>query len=280
MQRPGPGKLSAARASGRANCGRVHGTRCCRSFTAPTNASESAAGAVSSVRSLGWLRAGGEHLALVTNGYQWRLIFAGLDYDAWCEWDVDLWFEEGGLSSQVTALRTLLQPRLFTPETKDASPPLLQAIHNTRKGQAELSEVLGERVREAVEILIQGYGDTLRDQADEHQPADIYRAACRVIMRLVIVLFAEARELLPRSNPVYHENYGLNGLLERLERVAVHGAGRLASQYSAWPRILALFRLVREGSHHPGPAGTGLWQRIIRAGKCCIRRSGPGACGF
>ena len=200
---------------------------------------------------LGWLRAGGEHLALVTNGYQWRLIFAGLDYDAWCEWDVELWFEEGGLSSQVTALRTLLQPRLFTPETKDASPPLLQAIHNTRKGQAELSEVLGERVREAVEILIQGYGDTLHEPADEHQPADIYRAACRVIMRLVIVLFAEARELLPRGNPTYHENYGLNGLLERLERVAVHGAGRLASHYSAWPRILALFRLVREGSHHP-----------------------------
>ena len=200
---------------------------------------------------LGWLRAGGEHLALVTNGYQWRLIFAGLDYDAWCEWDVDLWFEEGGLSPQVMALRTLLQPRLFAPETKDANPPLLQAIHNTRKGQAELSEVLGERVREAVEILIQGYGDTLREPAGEHQPADIYRAACRVIMRLVIVLFAEARELLPRSNPVYHENYGLNGLLERLERIAVHGAGRLASHYSAWPRILALFRLVREGSHHP-----------------------------
>ena len=200
---------------------------------------------------LGWLRAGGEHLALVTNGYQWRLIFAGLDYDAWCEWDVELWFEEGGLSSQVTALRTLLQPRLFTPETKDASPPLLQAIHNTRKGQAELSEVLGERVREAVEILIQGYGGTLREPPDEHQPADIYRAACRVIMRLVIVLFAEARELLPRGNPTYHENYGLNGLLERLERFAVHGVGRLASQYSAWPRILALFRLVREGSHHP-----------------------------
>ena len=34
-------------------------------------------------RVLGWLRAGGDHLALVTNGRQWRLVFAGLDYDAW-----------------------------------------------------------------------------------------------------------------------------------------------------------------------------------------------------
>jgi len=110
---------------------------------------------------LGWLRAGNDHLALVTNGRQWRLLFAGLDYDAWCEWDLDLWFEEGALSPQVMALRTLLGPGLWTPESEEAAAPLLQAIRDTRKGQAELSEVLGERVCEAVEILIHGHGETL-----------------------------------------------------------------------------------------------------------------------
>ena len=126
---------------------------------------------------LGWLRAGNDHLALVTNGRQWRLLFAGLDYDAWCEWDLDLWFEEGVLSSQVTALRTLLGPGLWTPETEDAAAPLLQAIRDTRKGQAELSEVLGERVREAVEILIRGHGEALSALAGvtEADAAD-YRA--------------------------------------------------------------------------------------------------------
>ena len=74
-------------------------------------------------RVLGWLRAGREHLALVTNGRQWRLVFAGLDHDAWCEWDLELWFEEGELSLQVTALRTLLQSELWTPEAEDAEPP-------------------------------------------------------------------------------------------------------------------------------------------------------------
>jgi hypothetical protein len=38
-----------------------------------------------------WLRSGSERLAVLTNGRQWRLLFAGLDFDAWCEWDVDLW---------------------------------------------------------------------------------------------------------------------------------------------------------------------------------------------
>ena len=247
---------------------------------------------------LGWLRAGNDHLALVTNGRQWRLLFAGLDYDAWCEWDLDLWFEEGALSPQVTALRTLLGPGLWTPETEDATAPLLQAIRDTRKGQAELSEVLGERVREAVEILIGGHGEALSALAgvseadaadyrayledvagvssaeapsvdDETFPGatsqDIYRAACRVAMRLVVILFAESRELLPRDNALYHESYGLNGLLERLERAATRG-GALAASFGAWPRVLALFRLVRDGSHHPDLPVTAYGGDLFAAG--------------
>jgi len=31
-----------------------------------------------------WLRGGNERLAVLTNGRQWRLIFTGLDFDAWC----------------------------------------------------------------------------------------------------------------------------------------------------------------------------------------------------
>ena len=200
-------------------------------------------------RVFGWLRAGGEPLALLTNGREWRLLFAGLDYEAWCQWDVDLWFEEGELSPQVTALRTLLNPDAWIPETEGAAPPLLQAIRDTRKGQAELSEVLGEQVREAVELLIQGHGEALRDRCADVAPADIYRAACRVAMRLVVILFAEARGLLPRNNALYDTSYGLNGLFERLDRTAFRGG--LADGSAAWPRVLALFGLVRDGSHHP-----------------------------
>ncbi|MXW18911.1 MAG: hypothetical protein F4Z83_15370, partial [Gemmatimonadetes bacterium] len=180
-------------------------------------------------------------------------MFAGLDYDASCEWDADLWFEEGELTAQVTALRTLLCPRLWTPEEEGAASPLLQAIRDTRKGQAELSEVLGERVREAVEILVRSHGEALKELAageDGVAPADIYRAACRVAMRAVVVLFAESRDLLPRDNTVYDEGYGLNGLFGQLERMANRGDA-MSESYGAWPRVLALFRLVNEGSHHP-----------------------------
>jgi len=198
-----------------------------------------------------WLRAGNERLALLTNGRQWRLVFSGLDFDAWCEWDVDLWFEEGELSSQVEALRTLASPALWTPTVADQPAPLLGAVLDSRKGQAELSAALGERVREAVEMLVQAHGDALRETCADVAPADIYRAAVRVVMRLVVVLFAESRELLPRGNALYHSAYGVGGLIEELEKAAARGGNRLARSWSAWPRLLALFRLVHQGSHHP-----------------------------
>jgi hypothetical protein len=198
-----------------------------------------------------WLRAGHEKLALLTNGRQWRLIFAGLDFDAWCEWDADLWFEEGALSPQVHALRTLLSPQAFTPPVDGQPAPLLAAILDSRKGQAELSAALGERVREAVELLVQAHGEALAERCSTADAAETYRAAVRVVMRLVVVLFAESRDLLPRDNALYHGAYGVGGLLEELEKTAARGGNRLARSYSAWPRLLALFRLVHLGSHHP-----------------------------
>jgi hypothetical protein len=205
-------------------------------------------------RVIEWLRASDQKVALLTNLRQWRLIFAGLDFDAWAEWDTALWFEEGQPGPQITALRTLLSRESLTLK-KDGEPhTLLAAIQASRKGQAELSSELGERVRRAVELLIQEHSGALEETITKGhaKPRDVYLAATRVVMRMVVVLFAEARELLPRDNPIYHSSYGLQGLRELLERA---GGGtmleRLRHRYGAWPRITALFRLVYEGSPHP-----------------------------
>jgi len=81
---------------------------------------------------------------------------------------------------------------------------------------------------------------------------------------MVVVLFGEARGLLPREISLYHDSYGLQGLREQFDRAAGGHAERLASRYGAWPRILALFRLIYEGSHHEDlpvqPYGGGLFR--------------------
>lgn len=204
----------------------------------------------SASRVIQWLRAADQKLAILTNGRQFRLIYAGLDFDAWAEWDTELWFEEGRPGPQVDALRALLSPHSLTPPQDGEPSPLLAAVLDSRKGEAELSSVLGERVREAVELLIQAYAPSLERIKHDIRPEDIYRAATRVVMRMVVALFAEARDLLPRANPVYYNSYSLDGLREELSRY--HGAGleRLRDRRGAWPRILALFRLIYHGSPH------------------------------
>ena len=209
---------------------------------------------------LQWLRQTGNRLAIVTNGHEWRLLYAGLDYEAHVQWDLNQWFTNGEPSDELRGFRSLVSPGLWTPETDDAQPPLLAAINDSRKGQAELSQVLGERVRQAVELLIQANAPALKQalaeteaQTTDNQPpvtnTDIYRAGVRFIMRMVVVLFAESRErLLPRDNPTYHDSYSLGGLRDQLLRQSPH---RQRNNFAAFPRIISLFRLIYEGSPHP-----------------------------
>ena len=119
--RIGAGGRSRARPSSRANSGAAQNGATLPVFFDDESRLGIGRGRKAASQMVQWLRAGSERLALLTNGRQWRLIFAGLDFDAWCEWDVDLWFEEGALSPQVDALRTLL---------------VSQALDAARKGRA------------------------------------------------------------------------------------------------------------------------------------------------
>jgi hypothetical protein len=215
-----------------------------------------------------WLRKSELKIALLTNGIQWRLIHAGPDYEAWCEWEIGLWFEEGKTSEQVDALIHLLNPESLRPPEAGKPSKLIAAIQDTRKGQAELSANLGERVRQAVEHIIHSSAEVIDEQAPEGSAIthrDIYIAATRLIMRCVVVLFAEARGLLPVTDPVYNDSYSLRGLRTQLDRMA---GGRskdsLRQQVSAWPRLISLFRLIYEGSAHPNLSvrryGSGLFE--------------------
>lgn len=199
-----------------------------------------------------WLRRKQEPLALVTNGRQWRMVHAGQDYDAWCEWDIDLWFEEGQPAVQTLAWRSLLNREVLLAPTGQSL--LLTAISESRKGQSELSNVLGERVRQGVEELITASHAAI-EQAQQAGNApdfkDLYVAGSRVIMRCIITLFAEARGLMPVDNSIYQQAYSLEGLRQQLDRRAGgRGNERLSQGRSAWPRLIGLFNLIHAGSAH------------------------------
>lgn len=228
------------------------------------------------------LRLTGCPLGILTNGRQFRLCHAGLDHDAWCEWETDVWTGEEETREQLGGFLTLLGRDAFG--LVNGILRLHAAVEASRSRQGELSEVLGDQVRRAVEQLVAAVDAAARREPALMEPlfqgpgvarlserealAALYQAATRIVMRLVVILFAEARELLPRSHPLYDAAYGVEGLFARLEAAARHEGPRgLEALHAAWPRLLALFRLIHEGSSHealPVPAYGGA---LFRAGR-------------
>lgn len=250
------------------------------------------------------LRETGVRLGLLTNGLQVRLVYANPETDAWVEWDAAEWFEAGDEGrDRLRGLMALLSPDALAPE--DGSCRLLEAAEESRLRQADIAEHLQENVRRAVERLLECAGEAAqRDenyleplrtdpltgkQLDEREVlAALYQAAVRVIMRLVILLFAEARELIvSRSAPaeapagpvpeesagpadafeLYLHNYSLEGLWQWLNDQ--HRQGRTEewpTRTWAWRRILALFRLIHDGCHLPQLKITAYGGELFRPG--------------
>ena len=196
---------------------------------------------------LRWQRSFRYSLALLTNGRQWRLIYASLDTDAFCEWDSESWFANGEPNPEFLGFIQIFSPEFW--KLRDGTVTRLQqAVQDSRKGQNDLSGQMGERVRKAVELLIREHGEAL---GELHLDAkSIYMAGVRMMMRLVVIFFAESREgLLPKSNAIYSQCYSLGGLIQQLKR---HRGNKeaLSSSYQAWPRLLALMKLIYTGSSH------------------------------
>ena len=100
------------------------------------------------------MRAKNVKLGLLTNGRQFRLCYVGLDHDSWVEWDAESWFAEEEWRQQFYGFYTLLGVAgMGSGEPTDTSFPLLEAAEASRSCQGELSAVLGEQVRETVELL-------------------------------------------------------------------------------------------------------------------------------
>ena len=73
---------------------------------------------------------------------------------------------------------------------------------------------MGERARTALERLI---SDTVSLRHSRADPEDLFRAGVRILMRLVVLFFAESRGLLPVRNQVFATSYSITRLTRTLE---------------------------------------------------------------
>ena len=130
-------------------------------------------------------------------------------------------------------------------------------LAKSREAQAEVSTRLSRQVLAALHELLRGFvaaearGTGFVTDLARRSPEHLYGGLITTLMRLVFVLYAEDRGLMP-DHPVYQQHYSLSGLFARLRADAAAWPDTMDQRFGAWAQLLALFRLIHGGGGHGG----------------------------
>nr|WP_246311875.1 SAM-dependent DNA methyltransferase [Leifsonia naganoensis] len=197
------------------------------------------------------LRQSGVSIGVVTDGRWWALVSAATDVaTASGVWDALLWREERPSRDAFLALASFTSIAGGLPELRL---PLLFA--ESIASAEQITEALGDQVRRAVELVLQSMSDVhlraLGQGEKSPLPADpkaVYEGAVTMLMRIVFLLFAEERGLLP-EHQLYRGGYAIADLRQQLQRQATEtSAEALDHSWEAWHRLLAASNAVYGGA--------------------------------
>ena len=191
-------------------------------------------------------------IGVVTDGRWWALVSAPqgatasgvVDCQTWVEEPAtrDAFFKLLGVRHLVGGAVAQRLPRLFADSVLKAE---------------EITEALGAQVRRAVELVVTALSEAARNVSEREGgkdgdglPADarrVYEAVVTVMMRVVFLLFAEERGLLPAES-LYTGGYGLATVLDALEeRARDEDEESMDGTSLTWHRLLATSRALYGG---------------------------------
>lgn len=133
---------------------------------------------------------------------------------------------------------------------------LLNLARESQEKQTEITDTLGEQIRSAIELFVGAL-----DQADKISNgqllkdvgsfAEIYEMSLTFMMKLIFMLYAEERGLLPHGEILFDESYGVSHLTHTLELQNMGGKEALKSSCDAFSQLLSAFELIYRGCPHP-----------------------------
>lgn len=184
--------------------------------------------------------------AILTNGHEWRLYCERAATDA-C-FAVEIARDEEFCS--VDDFRLFVA--LFRPTAFERSPEARCSLDEIReeslKRQADLELNLRKRIFDVLEDLANGFRDHRPNTITDADWPALYDNCLIFLYRLLFILYAESRYLLPvrpsgyRSNKRYRERFSLACKLDHLRDPANHyNSENLTDLYDA---LLSLFRLI------------------------------------
>jgi hypothetical protein len=114
-----------------------------------------------------------------------------------------------------------------------------------------VGDSLKTQVYESLRHVAQGFLDFRSNnlQPEPDTLKGIYDNALIVLYRLLFILYAEARELLPvRENQGYRESYSLESIKKSIQKKLAARKPLLPNTATLWPQLKALFSIIDEGS--------------------------------
>lgn len=189
-------------------------------------------------------------IGLVTDGRWWALVSAPKGKSAaWGQFDSQMWIDTPQV---LNAFVNLLSIRSLVTDTEENRLPALFAESVT--AAEDITEALGGQVRQAVELIVAAFNESSAKARNAGRPdplpddgEKIYEAAVTVMMRVVFLLFAQERGLLPRSG-LFENAYGLAGMLDMLdERARDEGEEAMDGTSMVWHRLLATSQALYGG---------------------------------
>lgn len=170
----------------------------------------------------------------------------------WISWPISSLTTVAG-RDMLGGLKMLLSAYpLFNDEPARRLPQVLAA---SRATQADVSTRLAGQVLAALHELLRGFdaaNPELIRQLAARDPHQLYEGLLTVLMRLIFILYAEDRSLMPSVTAhggaeLYERGYSVGGLFVKLGDDEALYPDTMDERRGGWGRLLALFRLVSRG---------------------------------
>lgn len=183
-----------------------------------------------------------------------RLVYAprGGGTTGWMSWPLAALSRPEGRPMLAGLKLCLGRNAFFTGAPETRLRPLLKA---SREAQNEVSDKLSGQVLGALYELLRGLHRAAPERIEalaERDPHHLYEGLLTCLMRLVFLLFAEDRDLLPSSadpqlKSLWEAGYSVKTLYARLLTDEAVNPDTMDERRGAWGQLLAVFRIIHGG---------------------------------
>ena len=195
-----------------------------------------------------YIQHSGVEWGILTNGRLWRLYHRDTAHKLDRYYEVDLpALLQNPDPGAFLYFYAFFHRSAFEPHPLGVSALLRESLDYARG----VGDTLKSQVYDALRHIAQGFLDYAPNglTADAATRKEIYDSALILLYRLLFVLYAESRELLPvRDSRPYRDSYSLYALKQTVAADLDANKGLLPTTATLWPRFKELFRIIDLGS--------------------------------